>query len=179
MLTSIWNRIRDLRFFMYFFLLSFYLIQPKNENLWIMKLARKCSWQNNLYPPITYEKKFRTHEIATRKNFVPTKYPWEEISDPRSTHHGARSTRPIMARDPRDLSHLIKTRDISLIFLKWVCSLKLRLCSIYVILENKLKTYAPFPEDLFIDNTIFYFHGGVGVRSVPNWYSELTLLAIP
>ena len=34
----------------------------------------------------THEKKFCTHEIPTRKNFGPTKYPREKTLDTRNTH---------------------------------------------------------------------------------------------
>ena len=37
-------------------------------------------------PGNTHEKKLRTHDISTRKNFGPTKYPREKISNARNTH---------------------------------------------------------------------------------------------
>ena len=53
----------------------------------------------------THKSKFWTQEIPTRKYFGPTKYPREKILDPRR-HDGTRHTRPMMARDPRNLAHL-------------------------------------------------------------------------
>ena len=67
---------------------------------WIQKfiVVPKCvlvgvSWVQNfsrthllLDPPITHEKKFRTRETSTRKDFGPTKYPHEKHLDPRNTH---------------------------------------------------------------------------------------------
>ena len=38
-----------------------------------------------MYPRNTYEKKFRTHEIPTRKNFGPTQYRREKNLDPQNT----------------------------------------------------------------------------------------------
>ena len=35
---------------------------------------------------VTHERKFRTHEIPTRKNLGPTKYPGESFLGPRNTH---------------------------------------------------------------------------------------------
>ena len=37
---------------------------------------------------IIHEKKNWTHEIPTRRNFGPTKYPRENILDPQNTHEG-------------------------------------------------------------------------------------------
>ena len=37
-------------------------------------------------PQNTHEKKSLTHEITTRENFGPTKYPREKNWDPRNTH---------------------------------------------------------------------------------------------
>ena len=81
-----------------------------------------------LDPRNTHEKKSLTHEIPTGENFGPTKYPRDKILDPRNTHekkfetheiatrkvfgptkarwHGDTSpTRPMMARDSRNLAH--------------------------------------------------------------------------
>ena len=85
-----------------------------------------------MYPRSTHEKKLWTHEIPTRKNLGPTKYPREKIWDPRDKmwdprnthekkfgtyeiptkarwHNGTRPTRPTMARKPRNLAHSQKT----------------------------------------------------------------------
>ena len=69
-----------------------------------------------IFGSLKYEKKFWTHEIAqekhldsrskipTRKDFEPTKYPREKISDPRR-HDGTRPARATIVRDPRNLAH--------------------------------------------------------------------------
>ena len=72
-------------------------------------------------PQNTHEKKFGTHEIPTRRNWGPTKYPREKIEDPQNTHWKklmthklpmkaqwydvTRPTRPTMARDPLNLAN--------------------------------------------------------------------------
>ena len=47
---------------------------------------------------ITHKRKFRTHEISTRKNLEPTKYPREKILDPRNTHEKKLWTHKIPTR---------------------------------------------------------------------------------
>ena len=59
----------------------------------------KCTREKILDPQNTYEKKFGTHEIPTRKYSEPTKYP--------GRHDGTRPTRPTTVRDPRNLAHSI------------------------------------------------------------------------
>ena len=46
----------------------------------------KMLTRKNLDPRNTHDKKFQTHEISTRKNLGPTKYPREKTLDPRNTH---------------------------------------------------------------------------------------------
>ena len=78
-------------------------MQPTSENLCIKKLTTKYTQGKTLdsrnthernFGPTkhlrekrldqskTYEKKYRTHEIATRKHFELTIHPQEKISDP-------------------------------------------------------------------------------------------------
>ena len=57
LLKSIWNRIRSLRYIS----MPHFFMRPETENY-----------------EITYERKFLTREIPTRKNFGPTKYPQEK-----------------------------------------------------------------------------------------------------
>ena len=68
-----------------------------------------------------HEKTFRTHEIPTRKNLGPTKYPREKISDPRNTQGKKFETHEIPTtkiRDPQNThrkifwTHEIPTRKI-------------------------------------------------------------------
>ena len=84
--------------------MTLFLMQPKTENY-----------------EITNEKKFWTHKIPTRKKLRPTKYPRENILNPRNTkkkkfwthkiptkarwQDGTRPTRPTIAHDPRNLAH--------------------------------------------------------------------------
>ena len=97
--------------FMYFCLMSLFLMQPTIESLWIRKLAKRekieptkysrekklgptkyprekyLDQQNiHLEPRNTHEKKFWTHETPTRINVGPTKYPWEKNLDQQNTH---------------------------------------------------------------------------------------------
>ena len=89
MLKSIWNRIRSLKYIS----MPLFLMRPTTENY-----------------EITNERKFWTHEIPSRKNFGPTKYPREnfrthEIPTKEGWHDGTTLTRPTMARDPRNLAN--------------------------------------------------------------------------
>ena len=90
-------------FFFFHFLLKF------TENLKILD------------PLNIHEKTFRIHEIPTRKNLGPTKYPREKISDPRNTHGKKFETHEIPTtkiRDPQNThrkifwTHEIPTRKI-------------------------------------------------------------------
>ena len=65
------------------------------SHLYIHEVPTKHPREKILVPRNIHEKKIRTHEISTRRNFGPTKYPREKNSDPR--RHG-----DTMARDPRD-----------------------------------------------------------------------------
>ena len=47
---------------------------------------------------ITYERKFWTLEIPTRRNLGPTKYPREKVLDPRNTHEKKLWTHEIPTR---------------------------------------------------------------------------------
>ena len=126
----------DLDEFMYLCFLSLILMQPTTENFWISKITPKYTqgkifdspnsheinfeptkypWEKRLDPPKTYEKKFWTDEIATRKHFEPTIHPQEKISDPRNAHedeiarwsNSTRSTRSTIARDQQNFSTVV------------------------------------------------------------------------
>ena len=71
----------------------------------------------------TYEKKIPIHEIPKRKNFGPTKYPQEKISDPQKArwherHDGTRPTRLMMTRDPLNLAHSLQNIVYMLVLLR-------------------------------------------------------------
>ena len=100
--------------YMYFCFLSLFVMQPKTENLWIIKLVTRrkklVSQNTNEKKNWTYEiptekigptkflrdkflntrniheKKIWAHEISTKKNFGYSNHLREQISDPQSTH---------------------------------------------------------------------------------------------
>ena len=49
-------------------------------------------------PRNTHEDKYLTHEIPTRENFGPTKYPRKKILDPRNNHEKNFETHEISTR---------------------------------------------------------------------------------
>ena len=55
-------------------------------------------------PRNTHEKKFRTQEMPTSKNFGLTKQPQEKISDPRHTHEKKFQTHKITMRKNSELT---------------------------------------------------------------------------
>ena len=67
LLKSSWNRIRSLRCIS----MPLFLMPSTTKNY-----------------EITHERKFWTQEIPTRKNLKLTKYPRENILDPRNSHEG-------------------------------------------------------------------------------------------
>ena len=96
-------------------------------------LTHKVPMRENFRSTNTHpQENFRPHQIPTRKNFGPTKYPRENILDPRNTHEkklwaqeiptkarwhdSTKSTRPTMARDPRNLAHCLKLQFFCLTY---------------------------------------------------------------
>ena len=62
-----------------------------------------------LDPQNTYEKKFGTHVIPTRKNFGPTEYPREKTLDQQNTHENE-NWKPRNAHEKKLRTHEIHTR---------------------------------------------------------------------
>ena len=69
-----------------------FLMQPTTENY-----------------EITHERKFWTHEIPTRKNLGPTKYPKEKIWDSPNTH--GKKFRPTKYPRRHDYTMTLEPRD--------------------------------------------------------------------
>ena len=76
--------------------------------------TNETSTRKILNPQNALEQKFWTHEMPTRKNFGPTKYLREKISDPRNTHHKKFSHIGMMARDPREPRQCLDPRNLAL-----------------------------------------------------------------
>ena len=75
--------------------------------------TNETSTRKILNPQNALEQKFWTHEMPTRKNFGPTKYLREKISDPRPHwHDGTRPTRTTTVPRPAEFSTLIKRKAV-------------------------------------------------------------------
>ena len=70
----------------YVFLFSFTLSHAANNGKFLNpKISHK---KKKLDPRNTHVKTFWTHEISTKKNFGPTKYPGKKNVNPRNTYEG-------------------------------------------------------------------------------------------
>ena len=79
--------------FLYSRFLSFFIMKPTPENLWIKKLSTgkkirplKYQREKKLDLRITHVENFWNHEKPTRKKFWPTKFLQKNILDPQNTH---------------------------------------------------------------------------------------------
>ena len=100
-----WGRIRHLLILNPYLYIHEVLTKHPREKIWTRENTfvkifwpKKYPSENILDPRNTLEKKFWTHDVPTRKIFWPTKARWQIDT---------RLTRPMMARDPRNLAHSV------------------------------------------------------------------------